>query len=244
MAFTTLPAEPLPPTPARSPAAWKSVVRVDPKTGHLVRVLEPSNAPARSSFPRPVPAALIFPAASPVPALTPRAATLDRTDVGSLVEATARRLDVDPLLVRSVLQTESAGNPAALSPKGAQGLMQLMPATARRFGVFNSFDPRENIEGGVKYLRYLRDLFQDDRLAIAAYNAGEGAVARYNGVPPYRETVSYVQKVAARYDAAKKASTPPTTAVKAALPPPEPAETHPALAVYYDTQGRLHMTTQ
>jgi soluble lytic murein transglycosylase-like protein len=102
---------------------------------------------------------------------------VNAADVPQIVEAMAKQYEVDPLLVHSVIETESAYNPYAVSPKGAQGLMQLMPATAKRFGVRNSFDVKENIEGGVRYLKYLGTLFPDDpKLAIAAYNAGEGAV--------------------------------------------------------------------
>ena len=84
--------------------------------------------------------------------------------------------------------------------------MQLMPATARRFGVSNTFDPRQNIEGGVRYLKFLQNTFQDDRLAVAAYNAGEKAVTKYGGVPPYAETVSYVAKVGKKYSQAQRAA--------------------------------------
>src|SRR5581483_12304992 len=106
--------------------------------------------------------------------------------------------------VDSVVQVESNYNPFAVSNKGALGLMQLMPATARRFGVENPFDPRQNIQGGVRYLKFLQDTFRDDRLAIAAYNAGEKAVTKYKGVPPYPETVSYVAKVGTKYGQRKR----------------------------------------
>ncbi len=112
-----------------------------------------------------------------------------------LVNETARRHDLDPQLVHSVIRAESNYDPFAISPKGAQGLMQLMPATARRFGVANTFDPNENLQGGMRYLRYLLDLFGDERLAVAAYNAGEKAVMRHGGVPPYEETERYVRLV-------------------------------------------------
>jgi hypothetical protein len=101
-------------------------------------------------------------------------------------------------LVRAVIQVESDFDHLARSSKGAQGLMQLMPDTARRFGVANAYDPRQNIFGGVRYLRWLLDLFRGDiALAAAGYNAGENAVLRYNGVPPYKETRGYVEKVQA-----------------------------------------------
>jgi Transglycosylase SLT domain len=101
-------------------------------------------------------------------------------------------------LVRAVIQVESEFDPLAVSSKGAQGLMQLMPDTGRRFGVSDPFDPRQNIFAGVQYLRFLLDMFQGDiALAVAGYNAGENAVARFNGIPPYKETRSYVQKIQA-----------------------------------------------
>ncbi len=103
--------------------------------------------------------------------------------------------DVDPALVRAVIHAESAFNPYAVSPKGAQGLMQLMPATARMLGVRNSFSPESNIYGGTKYLAQLLKRFKNEAHAIAAYNAGEVPVTRYNGVPPYSETREYVRRV-------------------------------------------------
>ena len=108
----------------------------------------------------------------------------------------AKQFGVDPTLVRAVMHAESAFNPNALSSAGAGGLMQLMPQTAARFGVADRFNPKENIAGGVAYLAFLLDLFHGDRqLAVAAYNAGEGAVQKYSGVPPYNETQNYVTRV-------------------------------------------------
>ena len=102
--------------------------------------------------------------------------------------------------MHAVIDVESNFNPDALSRKGAQGLMQLMPATAERFGVSNAFNPAQNIDGGTRYLRYLLDLFGGDkRLALAAYNAGENKVLAVKGVPPYRETRNYVAKVLRRF---------------------------------------------
>ena len=114
-----------------------------------------------------------------------------------LIVAHARRHDIRPDLVRAVVQVESAFNPSAVSPKGAQGLMQLMPGTARDLGVVNPFDPEQNVRGGVAYLRQLLDRYNnDEQLALAAYNAGPGTVDRYGQeVPPYRETQKYVTKV-------------------------------------------------
>jgi hypothetical protein len=112
------------------------------------------------------------------------------------VEAAARLYQVNPDLVRAVMGVESEYDQWAVSSKGARGLMQLMPATARRLGVLDPFDARQNIFGGTQYLRNLLDQFGGDiRLVLAAYNAGENAVLRYGGVPPYRETRGYVQKV-------------------------------------------------
>ncbi len=103
---------------------------------------------------------------------------------------------VEATLVEAVIRAESAFNPAAVSPKGARGLMQLMPETASGLGVRDSFNPRENIEAGVRHLRYLLDRYAGNvRLAIAAYNAGEGAVDAHRGIPPYPETQQYVERV-------------------------------------------------
>jgi soluble lytic murein transglycosylase-like protein len=112
------------------------------------------------------------------------------------ISAAARDYGVDEAIVRAIIHAESAFNPNALSRVGAQGLMQLMPATARRFGVGNAFDAGQNIRGGVQYLAFLLKRFNGDlTLTAAGYNAGEGAVDKYKGVPPYSETQRYVQRV-------------------------------------------------
>jgi len=117
-----------------------------------------------------------------------------------MIEQACNKYKVDPDLVKAVIQAESAYNSKALSQAGAIGLMQLMPATALRFGVKKIYDPQENIHGGVQYLKFLLDLFNGDlTLAVAAYNAGEGAVQRFNGVPRYTETQNYVKKVLTLY---------------------------------------------
>jgi hypothetical protein len=112
------------------------------------------------------------------------------------IHAIARQHGVNPLLAEAVARTESGFDPGARSPKGAGGLMQLMPETASALGVIDRFDPRENISGGVRHLRYLLDRYNGSvGLAVAAYNAGEGAVDTYQGIPPYTETRQYVEQV-------------------------------------------------
>ncbi|MFB3905499.1 MAG: lytic transglycosylase domain-containing protein [Acidobacteriota bacterium] len=118
----------------------------------------------------------------------------------SLIEDAAGRYKISPDLVKAMIRVESNFNPDAVSNKGCKGLMQLLPDTAKRFGVKDVFDPTQNVEGGVKYLRFLLDYFKNDlSLALAGYNAGENAVTRYKGIPPYRETRDYVKKVTALY---------------------------------------------
>lgn len=122
-----------------------------------------------------------------------------------ILEREAKKHKVPLPLLIAVVAVESGGNPRAISPKGAGGLMQLMPATARRFGVRNSLAPAQNVRGGATYLRWLLNRYGGDAvLALAGYNAGEGAVDRHDGVPPYRETRDYVPKVAAAYAAARR----------------------------------------
>lgn len=121
--------------------------------------------------------------------------------IDSYIVDSSRRYRIDPLLIYAQMHQESAFKLKALSHKGASGLMQLMPATARRLGVKNIYDPKQNIEGGVKYMRMLLDMFsQDVTLALAGYNAGEGAVMKYgNQIPPYNETREYVRRISGRY---------------------------------------------
>src|SRR5690348_9108936 len=125
---------------------------------------------------------------------------VDRDGVEKLVREAAERHRMDPALVRAVIETESNWNPKAFSHKGAGGLMQLIPTTAQRYGAYDVFDPQQNIDAGVKYLRTLLERYNGNLdLALAAYNAGEGAVDRAHGVPGFRETREYVQKVQNAY---------------------------------------------
>ena len=117
-----------------------------------------------------------------------------------IINRASEKYKIDPALVKAVIKTESNFNHRALSPKGARGLMQLMPSTAYALQVPDSFHPESNVEGGVKYLSYLMELFRNDlSLALAAYNAGENAVIKHRGIPPYRETQDYVQRVLSQY---------------------------------------------
>ena len=127
--------------------------------------------------------------------------TTGNSDVDNYIVESGKRNAVDPLLLYSIMHQESSFKARAMSNKGARGLMQLMPGTASRFGVSNIWDPRQNIEGGARYMRFLLDMFAGDvQLALAGYNAGEGAVMKYgNQVPPYSETREYVRRIGNRY---------------------------------------------
>lgn len=151
---------------------------------NLVEKIVPDEVP----HPDPVPAP---PAAVPS---TPNVAILQSTPYGALIEAAAQANGVDPLLVRALIQVESNYKPRARSSKGAMGLMQIMPSVAREYNVRNAYDPQANISAGVQKLKALIDKWGTE-LGLAAYNAGEAAVLRYGGVPPYRETRSYVTRI-------------------------------------------------
>lgn len=147
-------------------------------------------------------------------------------NLDGLIALSARRNGVDHRLILAVMQQESSFNARATSYKGARGLMQLMPATASRFGVTDIYDPAQNIEGGARYLRFLLDTFNGDvELALAGYNAGEHAVSRYgNRIPPYRETQDYVRKISAHYDRLTNGASvrrPPTTPPTITMKKPE-----------------------
>lgn len=131
---------------------------------------------------------------------------IDNTSYDKIIKQYANAHGIDPLLVKAVMKTESNFNPRAVSHKGAQGLMQLMPDTARFVNVTNPFDPEENIKGGTRYLKYLDEIFAGNvELILAAYNAGPGRVMEYNmNVPPYEETRTYIQRVKAYYNKLRK----------------------------------------
>lgn len=129
---------------------------------------------------------------SPQPAVP----SIERSEIDSYIESHSRRQQLDPELVRAVVQVESAYRPGAESHKGAMGLMQLMPETARQLAIEDPWDPNENVRGGTIYLRHLLDRFGGElELALAGYNAGPEAVQRFGGIPPYEETLAYVEKV-------------------------------------------------
>jgi len=168
------------------------------------------------------------------PGVLPPTTRLTSASMSELIDALGAEYGLDPALIRAVIQVESNFNRKAISPKGAQGLMQLMPATVWRFSVGDAYDPRENIGAGAQYLRELLDLFRGDlTLALAAYNAGENAVLRYKGVPPYAETRDYVTKVLSLYRRGQREreATKPIKAlarIVAAQPPPPPPSLYKA----------------
>jgi soluble lytic murein transglycosylase-like protein len=176
-------------------AAWFHVAarKQDPAALNMLKVLKVDKRPKRK------PECLLdapAPAAAPLQAFRPHPA---KGEVAELVRRLAPMYGLDANLVLAVIEAESNFNPRARSPKNAQGLMQLIPATAERFGVRNPWDPEQNMRGGMAYLRWLLRYFDGDvRLALAGYNAGEGAVNKYGGVPPFAETRAYVDKIIER----------------------------------------------
>jgi hypothetical protein len=200
-----------------------SVVRTDPRTGRLVRSVVRAQPAER-------------PASQPTAGL---ADTVDRI---------AQQNQLSPQLVDSVIQVESNYDANAVSPKGALGLMQLIPSTAKRFGVSNAFDPADNIQGGTRYLKYLLDLYHgDETLALAAYNAGEGAVSRYGGVPPFAETQNYVAKVRQGRGHVRAETGKALPAVQPNDAPgteAAPAEVHNPIHEVRDANGRIYYTSR
>jgi len=200
-----------------------SVVRPDSHSGRLVRTVVRSE---------------------------PRAAATPSAPLKQAVDRIAQENQLPPNLVHSVIQVESNYDANAVSPKGALGLMQLIPSTARRFGVSNAFDPEDNVQGGARYLKYLLELYKgDEALALAAYNAGEGAVSRYGGVPPYAETRDYVAKVRRRLNASTPQQETETaaTAVQPLEERPDdapPAEVYNPIHEVRGANGRLYYTSR
>lgn len=209
-----------------------SEVRADRRTGRLVRRVVVAGQAVIPRVVEPV---------SPG-AVQPKSEAAASGDINSIVDDVATEHGVDPLLVHAIIKQESAYNPYALSPKGAQGLMQLIPSTAKHYGVNNAFDKRQNVEGGVKYLKHLMGTFDDMRLVLAAYNAGEGAVFQYRGIPPYEETQEYVYRVGRNYGQLRRASKSNTVRAQAAAPPPEPE--HRPLETFIDEEGKVHLRTR
>lgn len=158
----------------------------------------PSNKPDKTT-----PETILFNKLTAQPApinMIPSSPLTSDKNYESMINKAANTYHVDPKLIQSIIKHESNGNPLSTSASGAQGLMQLMPATARSLGVTDSYNPEQNILGGTKYIKQLLDQFNgNETLAVAAYNAGPGNVMKYNGVPPFNETQNYVQKVLGSY---------------------------------------------
>jgi len=180
---------------SRPPPCDAPPVRVTPATAPPVQTWRTPSAPATAPL---SPAPCRLPLVTIVgPGLrSVRFDTLTRQRLMPAIQQVAVTYQLEPALLQAVIHAESGYNPQAVSKKGARGLMQLMPATAQRFGVADPEEPIANLQGGARYLRWLLDLFMDIRLALAAYNAGEGAIQRYgNTLPPYPETRTYVRRV-------------------------------------------------
>ena len=209
------------------PARMTSVVRSDQRTGKLVRSVIVNPKPAAA---RPVAGTVVAPRAvspAPTPAASAPAAAAPQAPaaIDEVVAQVAARESLPPQLIHSVIKVESNYDRYAVSPKGALGLMQLIPATARRFGVTDAFNPADNIQGGAKYLRYLLELYDGNYpLALAAYNAGEGAVAKYGGVPPYAETRNYLVQVGRQLEKSMAGQPQPKPVEARPAPQPDPPE--------------------
>jgi soluble lytic murein transglycosylase-like protein len=208
------------------PARITSVVRADMRTGKLVRsAIVTPRAVTEQRITETVVAPRVITPTTPPPADNGLRAD---ASIDEAVEAIAAQNELPSRLVHSVIKVESNYNPFAISSKGALGLMQLIPATARRFGVSDAFDPVDNIRGGVKYLKYLLTLYDGNYpLALAAYNAGEAAVTRYGGVPPFPETRNYVTLVRRQLEVLKNASPKPAPPKEQQASPAEPTPAGP-----------------
>jgi soluble lytic murein transglycosylase-like protein len=159
---------------------------------NLIEKIEPDEVP----YPEPAPPVQQPVEPAPAEPALERGALLRDTAYAGLITAAAEAHGVDPILVQALIQVESNYKPRARSSKGAMGLMQLMPSTAREYNVRNAYDPKANINAGVQKLKALIEKWEGNiALALASYNAGEGAVTKFNGVPPYRETQKYVSKI-------------------------------------------------
>jgi hypothetical protein len=215
-----------------------SVVRADARSGKLVRsVIVTPKAVTQQRVEESVIA----------PRVVTRGAGVDEpvapspAGIEDAVAQIAAQHSLNADLLHAVIKVESNYNPLAVSNKGALGMMQLIPATARRFGVSNVFNPVENIQGGARYLRYLLDLYHwDYPLALAAYNAGEGAVAKYGGVPPYRETQNYVNLVGRQFTTQKAKR----AAKQAAAPKAETKEGQGHIQTVVDADGSVHYVSR
>jgi len=207
-----------------NPSSVTLIVRSDPRTGKLVRGMAKQ---PRAIAGKTAPQIELPPASEDAP-----------RPFANLVDSIAERHEVDRDLVHSMIRVESNYNPLAVSSKGALGLMQLVPSTARRFGVSDSFDPVENVEGGVRYIKYLLNHYNGDhRLALAAYNAGEGTVERYGGVPPFPETRSYVFRVRKALNETKEAQK------QRADNSVKPADGSNSISAFVDAMGRMYYKT-
>lgn len=211
------------------PAAVKTVPAAALKTqGAPVKGTASKSSGAGAPSVAPGSQPIVFPGSST--SIIGEMGTTGNPKYDELIAQAAVRNGVDPNLIVAVMRQESGFNSRAISYKGASGLMQLMPGTARRFGVTNIFDPAQNIEGGARYLRFLLDSFNGDvSLTLAGYNAGENAVVNSGyRIPRYRETQNYVRSISARYDASKN---------RAASAPRKPAPVAPGVETF--SKGRL-----
>ncbi|MGC1416237.1 MAG: lytic transglycosylase domain-containing protein [Candidatus Acidiferrum sp.] len=182
---------------ACAPGAGAQIVRTVDTSGRALFINADPPVKFRSAKTR---RAIYLPAESNFMGPSHPEMSIDRDGVEKLVKEASARHNVDPALVRAVIETESNWNPAAYSRKGAAGLMQLIPSTAQRYGANDVFNPQQNIDAGVSHLKWLLERYNGNLdLALAAYNAGEGAVDRAHGIPAFRETRNYVQKVQDAY---------------------------------------------